>query len=97
MIEKGRHYPVPMNVSDRVCPMCNDIEDEKHFLISCSIYTNERCSLFHTISINTDNIEPSVLFCQLMTLENQNHLEKLGEFIYHAFKKRREYILGMQN
>ena len=96
MIEKGRHSRVFLNVCDRLCPLCNVIENEIHFLVSCSLYSNERRSLFHEINIDTD-VEPTVLFNQLMTLENRHHLEKLGEFIYHSFKKRKDYILGTQN
>ena len=62
----------------------------------CSLYSNERRSLLSEINIDTD-LDPNVLFNQLITLENRHHLEKIGEFIYHSFKKRKDYILGTQN
>ena len=33
MIEKGRH--LKMKIENRVCPSCQSIEDEIHFLINC--------------------------------------------------------------
>ena len=36
MIERGRH--LKLDVEDRKCPMCEiNIEDEKHFLITCRV------------------------------------------------------------
>ena len=41
-IEIGRYYRVDLD--DRVCTLCNmnEIEDEIHFLVSCSSYTDIR-------------------------------------------------------
>ena len=39
MVEKGRHDN--LNKSDRMCPFCpGQIENEFHFLLKCSTYTN---------------------------------------------------------
>ena len=43
-IELGRHKRKPVN--ERLCNMCNVIEDETHFLINCSKHDTERIPLF---------------------------------------------------
>jgi len=43
-IESGRWAkPNPVPVEHRKCTICNTLEDEYHFLLECSIYTNLRC------------------------------------------------------
>ena len=94
MIELGRHSPTPININERLCPFCNEIEDEIHFLINCPLYSTERHKLLKDIGVNInvlDISDPIVLFCNLMSLTNQHHQEKLGEFIHHSFKKRKSY------
>ena len=48
-IETGlRPYKKP---NERICPLCKkEAEDEKHFLISCSVYQEKRKSLFECLS-----------------------------------------------
>ena len=43
-----RPYKKP---NQRICPLCKkEAEDEKHFLISCSVYQEKRKSLFECLS-----------------------------------------------
>ena len=45
-VETGRYTLPPTPLEERLCPSCNVIEDEQHFLIDCSIYNgNERRSM----------------------------------------------------
>ena len=46
MIEKGRHSNIKKE--DRICPFCSAFEDEKHFLLYCSIYSNLRETMLVT-------------------------------------------------
>ena len=51
-VEKGRHkkpHAVPLN--ERLCNMCDSgvIEDERHFLMKCSLYNDIRESMFQLI------------------------------------------------
>ena len=41
-VEVGRHENIPTEYTCRVCYMCNshDVEDEYHFIMSCSAYDN---------------------------------------------------------
>ncbi len=48
-VEKGRHHkPLPIPINERVCKMCNlgVVEDEKHFLLTCSLYADLRDCLY---------------------------------------------------
>jgi hypothetical protein len=45
-IETGRHCKPPLPRENRLCSVCNVIEDEEHFLVSCKKYEAERLSLF---------------------------------------------------
>ena len=45
-IETGRHCKPPLPRQNRICSVCNVIEDEEHFLVSCKKYEAERLSLF---------------------------------------------------
>ena len=92
-IEKGRHNPHRLPLEQRLCKLCNVIEDEVHFLLSCGLYNSERTVLFNGFNIQNPRYVPShELFVYVMCSKNQRHLELLGEFIYKSFKKRSEYI-----
>ena len=45
-IERGRHTNPKTPVAERLCYICHEIEDEKHFLIHCSINARERGDFF---------------------------------------------------
>lgn len=47
-IEVGRHTRPKIKAEKRYCKFCKDgsIEDEKHFIINCSIYEAERSKFF---------------------------------------------------
>ena len=53
MIEKGRHLNLVIN--ERKCPFCLSIEDEKHFLLDCHVYSPLRNELIVAVE-NTLNI-----------------------------------------
>ena len=56
MIEKGRHLNLVIN--ERKCPFCLSIEDEKHFLLDCNVYSPLRNELIITVekSLNIANL-----------------------------------------
>ena len=50
-IETGRYMRPYKKPNERICPLCKkEAEDEKHFLISCSVYKEKRKSLFECLS-----------------------------------------------
>ena len=46
-IETGRHMRLYKKPNERTCPLCKrGAEDEKHFLVSCPVYQENRKSLW---------------------------------------------------
>ena len=94
MIEKGRHQANRLPIEQRLCKICNVVEDEAHFLLSCNLFISERQRLYNSLNLqevacNRDNSE--LMLCLLGT-NDQRHLELVGQFIYTCFQKRRVYI-----
>ena len=85
-IETGRYIGEPL--SDRVCVFCNEnvIENESHFVSSCSFYQDLRGQVFGDI-LNVD-LTPDEKLIVLML----NHERKLSKFIVKALFLRRRSI-----
>ena len=49
-VELGRHNHPPIPLSNRLCSVCNSIEDETHYLLYCTKYSEERNELFSNLS-----------------------------------------------
>jgi exonuclease III len=71
-IERGRHSTPKTPRHLRVCKFChsNQIEDEEHFILSCSKYANERQSFLTQLS--------KLLKCSVKELKLQNLVTILG-------------------
>jgi hypothetical protein len=90
-IESGRHTRTLLD--DRICKYCitesnhQVIEDEKHFLLDCPLYTNIR---------NANNIKivnsSALTFVHLLSTTNPVQLWQLGKFIFEAFSCRKQYL-----
>ena len=82
-IEKGRHKPVSTRkpVEDRKCVFCarGEVEDEKHFLYHCDLYSEIRRKYPITVS------EASAIF-------SEENLPNLTLYIFEAFKLRENTI-----
>ena len=92
-IERGR-YTVPKTpVNMRLCKQCNagEVEDEKHFIISCVKYRNIRINLINVnISAipNFTNLDKNEQFQSIMCSRDNNVIFELAKFCYLAFKLR---------
>ena len=91
-IEKGRHQRPYKLSQDRICPKCNiETEDEKHFLIKCKFYDNQRHKLFQEIqeqtNINLDYLPEQTKFTTLINppIKLQNMVAK---YIRECFQMR---------
>ena len=84
-IEKGRYTNIPRE--QRLCKFCNsgNIEDEKHFIIDCTLYREEHSKLFSLLNIR---IIDENTFIKLMSLKQSEQLFILCRFIQLCFKKR---------
>ena len=64
--------------------MCNDIEDEYHFVIICTKYFDLRVKYIPKIYYT----RPSMYkFLKLVNSDDYTLLKKLGLFLHHAFKR----------
>ena len=90
-IERGRYTRPKTPITKRLCPFCNVVEDEQHFILICKIYDQERNRIFSKISTKYENIceiESRSAFKFLLTTDDSLVLNALGKFTYRAFQKR---------
>ena len=91
-IERARYItPKPPPVDQRLCHKCNLVEDEIHFLITCSIYETERSPFFLLVAnkySNFPNLDAKSKFILLLTTDDPQIQNWVGKFIYNAFQKR---------
>jgi len=85
-IETGRwHRPHSIPREDRKCHICNKLEDEYHFIIECSFYTDlRRIYIPRYYWCNPNMYKLQELFCS----KNRNVILKLSTYIYKAFQLR---------
>ena len=92
-IEKGRHTKPRTNISDRLCLYCsnNTIEDEKHFVVQCPFYSEERKQLFkkvHSINPSFVHMSDDEKFVYLFCSNDERILAWFGKFIHISLSKR---------
>ena len=95
-IERGRYTKPKTPESSRLCHHCKCIEDELHFLVACSLYTEERAALLQRVSLihpEILNLDERGIFLFLLKSSNADVLTLTGKFIHIAFAKR-EKIAG---
>ena len=93
LVEKGRHNHIPLQ--QRICHYCNlnEIEDESHFIVDCTLYNNERKILFNCIQDYLPSfryLDRKEKFTFLMNLDNPRTISSICSYIYNCFKKREE-------
>ena len=88
-IEKGRHQHIPRE--NRLCKLCSDrvIEDEYHFLLCCSFYSNIRQQYIPDKYLVNVNLHK---FNLLLSSENENVIKAVSSYLLHAFKVRQEFL-----
>ena len=94
-IETGRHGATKCPIHERLCSLCNVIEDEPHFLISCTRYRDERKEMFDVCLLNNaqfTRMNENDKFIYLMKSNKQNNLYHISKFIFLAFDKRNNEI-----
>ena len=91
-VETGRYTLPPTPLEERLCPSCNVIEDEQHFLIDCSIYNgNERRSMMDictALNRSFPHYSSKEKFIFILSTKNTQLLWNLGQFVYTNFMKR---------
>ena len=80
-IERGRWHNI--EYIDRKCCMCNDIEDEFHFVLICPRFHEIRKKYLPYDLYNN----PSMFkFIKFLNSNDQLKIRKLGIFLHYAFK-----------
>ena len=106
-IETGRHWSPKLPVEERVCWCCGeDVEDEKHFVIHCNEYDEERRVMFDAIDRVTEgrfrlhglvNTHPDILFKLLLgggiNYNEDQVVRCVQSFLVRAMKKRSSFLL----
>ena len=84
MVERARWNKRIPDVSERVCDVCNVVENEYHCLIECPKFVNERldCVPFNVLHSHT----PVLDFYNFLNCENSIELNKLGLLCYRIQK-----------
>ena len=96
-IERGRYTKPKTDNSERLCPLCNAVEDEIHFLANCKLYEAERLRFLSKLMTKIrhfnelDDVEKSIL---LMTSEDNQIVTWTGKFIYKSFNIRSRFYLN---
>ena len=88
-IETGRHSRQITPRNQRLCLYCNEnkIEDEAHFLITCTLYDSLRETLLPHINHISDEKGKYIFLMQSAT---PNIIRETARFIYKAFNKRNQ-------
>ena len=85
-IESGRwSKPNPTPVEQRLCIVCNRLEDEYHFVIECNLYTDLRVKYIPLYYRNRPNMQTII---ELMSSDSESVLRKLSAFVHAAFLVR---------
>ena len=85
-IEAGRWAkPISIPLNERKCSICQQLEDEYHFVLECSIYNDLRKKYIPKKYWLRPNMYK---FVELLSSTNKCLVRKLGNFVDNAFKVR---------
>ena len=90
-IETGRYAQNRIDRTLHLCSLCekSDIEDEYHFVLVCSVYSQIRQKYIRPFYY----IRPSVYkFTMLMQTKHTATLKKIGKYVYESFALRKSLI-----
>ena len=95
-VETGRFNKTPLE--NRLCAMCDKglVEDEFHFMISCTAYGKPRDNLFKYLSSFTDiqNFSDNEIFSVLMSCNNGDYefTKAVCNFVNLSFEIRSDHL-----
>ena len=104
-IETGRFSKNRTPRDERFCPYCKTmnifkVENEVHFLLSCSLLNEERQKFLEQVYrkfSNTALLSELNLFVWLMTQEDSFTTIRLGKFCKTSFDKRLKFLGDPRN
>jgi hypothetical protein len=90
-IEKGRYQGLP--AEERVCEFCNkgEVEDERHFVLSCPLYSTVRAELWtETLPrLPQPLLTEEAKFVALLQSKDADVIKKVLRYVKQAMKVRR--------
>ena len=80
--------------SERLCFVCNTdvVENETHFLFTCSAYQQERQSLYSDISEFEPNVLTMSICDRLKLLMQANVIVRFSKYLCNIYDKRRSIL-----
>ena len=96
-VERGRYTKPKTNICERLCPVCNVIEYEIHFLANCKLYDAERTHFFGKVTAKIQNLHElndADKFILLMSSKDKQILVWTGKFIYECFNIRSRFYFN---
>ena len=89
-VETGRWTrPNSTPISERLCKLCNKLEDEFHFVLECPVYSDLRKSYVSRYYYNRPNMYKMV---ELVNTTNKKQIRNLSIYIYKAFELRKHVV-----
>lgn len=92
MIERGRYTSPKMPVENRLCNFCTseEVEDEFHFVMVCTLYQNLRTALFEQLNDihNFHDLNDSEKFILIMSANDHETILAVTNYVRSAFDKR---------
>ena len=91
-IERGRHVkPQKLPLEQRTCQICtsSSVDDEIHFLITCSYFATQRASLFaksKLLNSEFDSLSNDDKFVYIMSSTNRPLVICLAKYTYSCFQ-----------
>ena len=82
LIEKGRHLNIPRE--QRLCSHCKCIDDEKHFLLHCTINSELRSSFLNILNNENqmfNNLSESEKLSYILNPSTTSQVNKQGSFL----------------
>lgn len=92
-VETGRYNGVPL--TDRICKLCQSrqIEDERHFLLTCDFYNDLRRTLYlKAQSCNTDFYRLCEKEKLIFLMNNVNLTYTLATILSQMFCRRKQFL-----
>ena len=89
--------PLYSEIYKRICTYCGVVEDEKHFIVSCVLYENERLILYRKIESTYENfqyLDEKAKFMYMFLSKDPKILGWLGKFIKESFEIRTTGRIG---
>ena len=83
MVERGRWEKPKKDFGNRLCDICNEIEDEFHVIFHCSRFIDLRNQYIDESLVQNPNMYTLV---KLIDIKDESSLRKLGTFFHKIFK-----------